>query len=333
MSLAEAVIRFAEKSGLSPGAMLKTFSDLNEARKLFKHSGILVDAKTNAPLLELTRTALDQLCIATVSNTLMKVDQIVAVDLEIVRDHFYASRRAIALGKYRESLEKTASGLATTFFHCAIPQYIQVGKPSSEDALSLSGLGIDPSAFLRMQQYLPTTYYDGSCTWDLRQFGHSANHNLTSAEFCLNAAIDTAIRLQALPEQPTPIDFYHYYEDVTTVTVSSPEAHLVRYGFITLPNETSLGVFQQNDEVVGKVTGRLSRDLDLDLAPVVELENADWIAIEEPQSPKLVLTSGYLTKHVLWFKNKDVSVSYRVGPHGRFMHEHLSEEAVTDIEL
>ena len=161
MVLARLIIKAAtERFGLESRSQEKLLSDLVEARKLFKHDGLLVDASSNAHLFEDCVALANDLCACLLGEELLRIDQSAGVGIEETRRRFIDSRKKIVEGNYKASLEETGQGLAYAFAQLAVPTDLTVGKPSSEVALLLSGRGVDPSNFLRMQQLLPTIYFN-----------------------------------------------------------------------------------------------------------------------------------------------------------------------------
>jgi hypothetical protein len=314
MKLAQTVLDYAAKHcNLNEGSQLKVFDDLNEARKLFKHSGILVDPISNAHLFANTIAALDELCICTVGQALLGVDQTSAIASEKIRTSFASARKAIAMSEFKFSLEQTARGLATAFWEMTVPVSLTAGKPSSEEALLLSGRGIDPASFLSMQQLLPVLYiHHDEPDWNLRKYGHEANWTYGVAESCLETAIDTVIKLQSAPTRPIAIEFYEEFEDVIEIITDTPEAYWAKRGLFTFGlDETKIDVFQLGDRVFGQATGHYERSARPNSETEIGLEHADWIAIERPRTERMEFTGESWHLHTLWLKKDQIQISYQ----------------------
>ena|SRR2546426_12006941 len=112
---------------------------------------------------------------------------------------------------------------------------IIIGEAKSEIALELTAYGIDPGAFLRMQQFLPKLGLDGQPEWNTRQYGHIGNWRKDIVVFCLVTAIDLVRKIQYADYQPSPVPFSFLFDDVITakrdrVLVSSSQAYSGLYG-------------------------------------------------------------------------------------------------------
>jgi hypothetical protein len=315
MAMASAVLKEAGKNHeIVDSRHNKLFEDLNRARVNFKHHGLLVDASTNFHLFADVINLLNVLCSCLINRGLLNVDHSAAISSENIRSKFSSAREAIDAGEYRLALEETARGLALAFWEMNVPSSLTVGKASSEDALLLSGRGIDTASFLSMQKLLPVCYaFEEKPEWELRKYGHDGNWSRENAKFCLQMAVTTTVRLQSAPAQPIPLDFYDIYEDVIEVLVDSPKVFLIKgIGFSTFKTERQLDVFRKGDVISGRARGHLGRDEDLEPAPEIGFEYADWVSIERPSTNKVELSTSPWDLDVLWFQKKEVSVSHRL---------------------
>ncbi|HEY5174337.1 MAG TPA: hypothetical protein VII95_02095 [Terriglobales bacterium] len=315
MAMTRAVLKEAAKNQeIADSRHNKLFEDLNHARVSFKHHGLLVDASTNFHLFADVVQLLDVLCNCLINRGLLSIDHSAAISSEDIRANFQSARESIDAGDFRLALEKTALGLAVAFWEMNVPSSLTAGKASSEDALLLSGRGIDAASFLSMQKLLPICYYlEEKTEWELRRYGHEGNWTCENAEFCLQTAITTIVRLQSAPSQPLALDFYDLYEDVIEVLVASPEVFLTRgFAFSTFQNERQVDVFRKGDVISGRAKGRVGKDKDSESAPEVGLEYADWVSVERPSTDKLERSSNPWDIDLLWFKKEEIDVSYRL---------------------
>ena len=315
MAMASAVLKEAAKNQeIADARHNKLFEDLNRARVDFKHHGLLVDASTNFHLFADVIKLLDVLCNCLINRGLLTVDHSAAISSENIRAKFSSAREAIDAGEYRLALEETARGLALAFWEMNVPSSLIVGKASSEDALLLSGRGIDPASFLSMQKLLPVSYvFEEEPEWELRKYGHEANWTRDNAEFCLQTAITTTVRLQSAPAQPIPLDFYDIYEDVIEVLVDSPTVFLIK-GLVlsAFQTERQVDVFRKGDVISGRAKGHLGRSKDSESATEIGFQYADWVSIERPSTDKVELSTSPWDLEVLWFQKEEVNISHRL---------------------
>ena len=314
MTLAQTVIDYAAKScDFQSGSCLKAFEDLNEARRVFKHRGILVDSDSNMHLFADVVATLDELCATILNEPLLQIDQTSTIISKDARASFTSAREAILESKFKLSLEHTARGLAAAFWDISTPA-LSVGKTSPEEALLLSGRGIDPASFLSMQKLLPVAqYHSDEVNWNLRKFGHEANWTYNVAQSCLEIAINVAAKLQAIPYRPVPIDFYDFYEDVVEITIADPEVYWEKsHWFSFSSDEQKISSFQVGDQITGHATGKIERSESRTTDNDVDLDYALWIAIKYPRTTRIAFENNSSMTHLVWLRAEQVRVSYQV---------------------
>jgi hypothetical protein len=316
MDLARAVVNYAVSTGnFTEGIHLKTFQDLTDARKIFKHSGMLVDRIEHAHLFVATIGILDELCKAFVGQTLSSIDQTTSIKFLGTRESFLQAKDFLAAGMYKESLEHAAQGLTAASWELPSSLPLTIGKPSSEDALLLSGYGIDPASFLSMQQFLPRLYMTGETPqWELRKFGHPANWTYETSEFCLRTAIDVVIKLQRATYSPAASDFYEIYEDTVKIIVDKPIVYYSRNSpFSVYANEEQLLAFEVGDVITGQASGHIERVTSITPGSKVDFQYAQWIAVESPRTTRFEMEpDGWIHNNVLWFQKDEVALDFQV---------------------
>jgi len=287
---------------------------LNRVRVAFKHQGLLPDTASSYHLFSGLIEILDNLCEVLLNRSLLAIDQTAAIHDEEIAEKFTDARALIDEGRYKEALEMTSSGLAIAFLNLELPSYVTPGEPSSEDALLLSGRGIDPASFLTMQKLLPVTFWGGEeAKWHLRKTGHRANWTKEKAEFCLRTAVSTVIRLQSAPILPKPIDFYHQFEDVVQIESENPEVYLVRGSMFEKKFER-FEKFRKGDRIAGHAFGRHGKTLNVITNSESDLEFTEYIALRDPRHELIEEPehSIFSQSTVLWFKSSEVSVAYQI---------------------
>jgi hypothetical protein len=192
---------------------------LNYARIRFKHHGDLLDPGTAYGFLEQALIAINRIVRNAIGVSIQDIDGASAVQDDNIAGWYRQSYREIDDSDFRASLCSTAEGLAATFWK-DVNTSIDTGKPNSEDALILSGRGIDPATFLAMQRLLPEAnpLSNEEPKFKLREYGHELNWTEQNARFCIESAIGITMRLQHAPTIPEARRFYDEFEDVLTVT-------------------------------------------------------------------------------------------------------------------
>jgi hypothetical protein len=308
--LIEALTSDAE---LSKRGKIQILQDLNEARKLFKHQGLLVDSSSSAHLFSDSLSVLDDLCIDFIGRRLSEIDQTSSVADPEIAALLRSASYLMEAGQFEESLKETARALSNAIWNSKSLQNSSVGIPDSEQALLLSGRGIDPASFLLLQQLLPTLHSpNGEPKWELRAFGHPANWTFENAQFCIATAANVISKLQVIPSQPRAIDFYRRYEDVASVLDDLPEAYWSHGSFL---GSGSYGKepleLRQGDEISGRITGRMGLGVDLGQETLLSLEYADWLVIQYAATARLPPPEYDLQTYNIWIKRENVTIRYR----------------------
>ena len=332
MDLSRAVVKAATETGkVEDNAQIKTLQDLTDARKLFKHSGLIVDSRENAHLFDNTITILDEVALALVDVSISNVDRSSAIQNEDVRHQFKKARDSIYSGQYQDSLEQTAFGLASAFWRTPFV----AGKPDSEDALLLSGYGIDPASFLALQRLLPLTYLtEEEPRWDLRKFGHPANWTEENAKFWLEIAVDLVAKLERAVQQPQATDFYDHFEDVIEITINNPAVFISTTSYFSNDptGEQKVSEFHQGDKITGRATGRIDRESPFTSNFIIDLDHAEWIALERPKTNRINIPEESWHLNILWFKSDQVKISYQVNEVYERLRKRIQESAVEESE-
>lgn len=323
LALARAVIDKSKDPNIK--TKVRLLEDLNRVRVDFKHHGILADASVHHHLAADSVGLVDLLCEELLQQSFQTVDHIAAVTLNEVRDHFIAARGRLEQGEYKDALEYVARGLATAFWHLDTPSSLTAGVPSSEEALLLSGRGVDPASFLVMQQLLPKTHFaQEEPEWQLRKFGHRENWSYENARFCLEMATTTVIRLQSGRTKPRPFDFYDAFEDVVEITSDEPEVYAAERYLWTGSQGLSEPVttFRRGDRIIGKAVGRWSRDEEDPFHSDLDFEFAEWILVQQAVTNRIRPTDDSFGKSLeIWVKKEQVLLSYQESSFRRAMRE------------
>lgn len=289
--------------------------ELNRLRVGFKHHGQLPNVPTTYQLPSDVVNLLKEICEQSLNTPLSTVDTSFAVHSEQARQLFSEARQAIEEREFKRALELISKCLATAFWENNVSSSVSVGTASTEDALLLSGRGVDPAAFLTMQKIIPRCYVSSEPEWDLRGTGHEANWTFENAFFCLETAIEIVLALQATPHLPYVFDFHDIYDDVVEIKEEKPNilfarGHLSSLGF--MKEEKRL---KKDDRVLGVAHGKLRLSPSVNDEEDVPFEFAEYIALSNPTHPALgkrELTAIYLFgSDVLWFKKSEVELSYQ----------------------
>lgn len=332
MDLSRAVVKAAIETGkVDDRAQIKTLQDLADARKVFKHSGLIIDSRENGHLFDNTITILDEVTVALVGVSVSNVDRSSAIQNDSARYHFERAREAIHGEQFKNSLEQVAFGLSSAFLRTPF----MAGKPDSEDALLLSGYGIDPSSFLALQRLLPlASHMEAEPRWDLRKFGHAANWTKENAEFCLQVAVDLVAKLERAIQQPQAMDFYDHYEDVIEIMVDNPTVFFSKRFFYSNDpmNERQVSQFSRGDKIRGRATGRTDRESPFTAGLALDLDDAEWIALESAKTERINVEGSWGQRSILWFRSDQAKVSYQVNEDYERIRNRLREAALEESQ-
>ncbi|MGA7524812.1 MAG: hypothetical protein WBW84_20345 [Acidobacteriaceae bacterium] len=323
VALARAVVDHTNDASIT--SSMRLLEDLNRVRVNFKHHGIVADASTHYHLAADSVGLVDSLCGKLLQQSLLTVDHIAAITLDEVRDHFATARQYIEQRDYKGALESTARGLTVAFWRLETPSSLTAGVPSSEEALLLSGRGVDPASFLVMQQLLPTAHLtQEEPEWQLRKFGHPENWSYENANFCLETATATVVRPQSGRIKPRPFDFYDVFEDVIEIAVDDPEVYAAeRYLWSGLQGASApVTAFRRGDRIVGRATGRWSRDEEDPFNSELDFQFAEWILVLSAVTDKLKLPDDSFGRSLdIWLRKEQVAISYQESSFHKAMRE------------
>jgi len=283
---------------------------MNRLRVGFKHHGNLPDVSSTFLIFSEVIDLLDEVCTSVIGTSLQELDYAAAIHDGSIRDGFASARTLIDGGTYKEALEIISLTLFEAFRTVNAPTYIKPGEASSDDALLLSGRGVDPASFLVMQKFLPVSHNGEEVHWELRKKGHSENWTEEAARFCLQTAVSVIVRLQSAQAIPEPSDFYDWFEDVVEIVVDSPRVFRTTDHFGTHGELEELRSFSKGDRVIGRVKGRWelapseteSNEFDLEHAPYIQLNRM------LPGESASLFSS---TSESLWFARQEVTIGYQ----------------------
>jgi hypothetical protein len=118
--------------------------------------------------------------------------------------------------EFKSALEKIALGLSLVFKQNSALRGLTAGKPSSDDAIRLSGFGVHANDFLALQEVLPRIDSFGDKTevpqWKQSRFGHPGNWRTQTVEFCLRTFVGVAIEIQGARWIPGALDRAQLYD-------------------------------------------------------------------------------------------------------------------------
>jgi hypothetical protein len=314
MALTRAVLSACKSSDHDSG-FERLFSDLNESRVAFKHHGRLPDPGTTYSLPSDVEVALNKICHTLLGSSLSDIDLAEAVADSDARAYFSSAKQLINRSEFKDALEQIALALADIFWNYPSTAYFEVGAPSTEYALLLSGRGIDPASFLLMQQLLPICRWPSDIEWETRTFGHPGNWTEDNAIFCLNTAVRVAICLQDSQQPVRPLDFYSLYEDVLTVIEPEAEAVLKR-GSVWLPQSVKSEAIKLEigDTIHFRATGHWIKSEAMFPKQEVNFEFAEWIAAARPEGAKIPKCDSTDDLMMLWIRKSHVEISFQEKP-------------------
>jgi len=312
MALAIEVLRKVYGPTSAPVANANGLLDeVNRTRVAFKHFGILPNVGTSWHLYDDVRSMLDDLCVTAINSPLLSIDQIAAIEDETVRMGFEAARELFESERYQESLEKIAQTLWEPFWQANLPGMIFPGKSSTEDAVLLSGRGIDPASFLTMQKIIPEARGPNNVEWHLRETGHSENWTAEHVSFCLETAISCVVKLQGHRGVPVANDFYWLFDDVLEIVVDDPEIVFDDSSLGLSISQKLLSGFSRGDRFIGRLKATFDTFEEAVEPSPSNLESLPYLVLESARNEKLPETRGLFKSNRIRIPMQHVLVSYQ----------------------
>jgi hypothetical protein len=182
-----------------------------------KHKGVFPDPQQWSRVGERVYEYVSAWCSKYLKVKFDALDQSVLLNDEEAKLHYDKAKKHFASQEYKEVMEEVGWMLRVTFDKKPALSGISIGKSSAEDAIRLAAFGVQANDFIRLQQFLPgiTRSQSGELTkfiWNQDDYGHPGNWHEEAARFCLNTALDIAIKLQTAAWIPGPVPFHALYE-------------------------------------------------------------------------------------------------------------------------
>jgi hypothetical protein len=190
------------------------FENLNRARVSFKHHGLLPNSQEFHQVLLRTEEHLEQACFEYLGISLAGLDLSMLILNTDARALYNEALEFNQGGHFREALEKIAEALHAAVLATPLEFSIVPGESNSQIALELTAYGVDPGAFVRMQEFLPTQSVNGGWQWNTRDKGHPGNWKEHNVAFCLDTFVDIVRKIQYAEYQPSAIEFSFLFDDV-----------------------------------------------------------------------------------------------------------------------
>ena len=212
------------------------FENLNRARVSFKHHGLLPNSREFHQVLARTEEHVDQACEQYLGMPIRELDTSQLIADATARSLYLEAQQFARDRRYREALEKTAQALYEAVAVTPLAFRIVPGEADSQTALELTAYGVDPGAFIRMQEFLPRkSFLTNEWDWNTRENGHPGNWREDTISFCFDTFVDVVRKIQFAAYQPSAIQFSFLFDDVVTakhdgVLVFSQGQHLAFYG-------------------------------------------------------------------------------------------------------
>lgn len=213
------------------------FRRLNEARIGIKHIGNFPDAHQWARVAEEVYGYACEWCQDYLQLSFGDMDESGLIADGRVKAYYDSAKRNLAEQNYEQALVEVGYALHLLFKQNRALSDVEVGDDKAEVAIRLTGFGVHANDFLTLQQFLPKVWggpeIPADHTWCQALFGHPANWRKETVEFCLQAFVQVALKVQAAPWIPTPLNFNTVY--LHRVTALEDGVQLWKQEFITLP--------------------------------------------------------------------------------------------------
>jgi hypothetical protein len=185
------------------------FRNVNSTRNSLKHQGLFPDAKQWSRVGETVFQHITKWCWDDLTESFSELDESALLLDTKVKSLYDEARQSARDANYKTTLEKLARALSIVFEENAALRGFEAGNASTEDVIRVVGFGIHGNDFLALQQFLPRISRWGpdanTPQWKQSAFGHPGNWREDSAEFCLHAFVDVAVKLQSAQWIPGPL--------------------------------------------------------------------------------------------------------------------------------
>lgn len=265
---------------------------LNDARKGFKHAGVLPNPGQWFRVIETTWSWVDAWCRAYLDTSLEEVDLDQLLDDERVRDLYEEAKGQFSESHLREALECLGKAL----FHVlgrfpGILHPIVGGSDNTHTAILLAAFGVRPGEFLRLQEFLPHVIRDFrtgeiEVSWDERGTGHRGNWTTENVAFCLREFVDTALKVQLAPAYPYAVRYEWVFDDVISPVGETADL----WAYVYEPDGMSLVGTRKGRRTVRKL--QRGERLRCSVSPADDYEPRSLLSIS--LAPKTVETAEVL---------------------------------------
>jgi hypothetical protein len=288
------------------------FNKLNKVRVAFKHHGVLPDSGSWFDVVDTTLGHLDDASKLVLGTGFSEIDTANLIADTKVKRWIVKAREKKETGDFKEALEMLARALYRS--NVLFPSGVQItpGDPNAQQALVLSGYGIDPSAYIVLQQLLPSVSSE-ALVWNLHATGHEMNWTEENVAFATDALVSLVITLQHARPRPQPLKFEDVFVDVLTINTSSPDVRKI--SLLSLSEEFAVrdsGVALTDFVVGDTIRGRVSVCYD-ESGEVLEQDSwsadgAEWLRVDGASSSKYDFRSLFFEALVV--KRAHVDISY-----------------------
>lgn len=288
------------------------FNKLNKVRIAFKHHGVLPDSGSWFDVVDTTLAHLDDASKQVLGVALLEIDTANLIADAKVRGWVAKARVEKESGLFKEALEMLARALYRS--NLLFPGGVQIipGNPDAQQALVLSGYGIDPSAYIVLQQLLPSVSGE-RLVWNLHKTGHEMNWTEENVSFAEDALVSLVVTLQRARPRPQPLKFEEAYVDVLTINTPSPDVRKTSLLFSSEDSVVRDSGYALNDFVVGDtIRGNVSVCYD-ESGEVLDQdawnpEATEWLRVDSPSSNRYEFVG--LLFEALIVKRAHVDISY-----------------------
>ena len=269
-----------------PGKLF--FDVLNQARRSFKHHGVVPDPASFSSVIPSTQGYLDDSCSAFLGVALRSLGPHLLIRSLQARELYLEAKEMNELGKCKEALEKLARSFGEVLSETPLQYKVTVGDPDPAVALELTGLGVEPGKFIRLQEFLPRIDIDDLATWEGRRYGHAGNWVDWKVQFCLDAFGEIALKIQEADFEPSAAPYEYAFLDELTIKAADVVVH-GQLNWLFFGRSSPLpvvGTLNEGDVLMGHAKGYIGPLKFPDLTEV-PLPDSDYIGITSPRCAKL----------------------------------------------
>jgi hypothetical protein len=225
-------------------------------------------------------------------------------------------------GEHQRSLESLARAIEAAVGETPLQWSIRPGEPDPTVALELTAYGVDPGAYIGLQEFLPKIGLEDSIQWETRSKGHPGNWTHEKVSFCLETALDLLLKVQYAPFRPAAADFTMMFDDILTAKHDGVLVHVESSNLLSFlaPSSQFFGELKKGQQIRESLIPAYRSNPGERWEKVSSIDEANLFII---YSAKTDLPKGVPEHHVIVVQASDVDLSYEPNEAIKELFPHL----------